>query len=197
MKTIPKSKNLLPYDGEVFLTPDFLSITEADTYFKHVEKELSWVPDKVILYGKEITTKRTMVWMSDSMKSYTYSGVKKDILPFTSLLNELKESLIRLTDTPFNSCLANRYANGSEGMSWHTDNEKELVAFATIASISFGAERRFDFRHKITNETISLQLPHGSLLIMKGVVQLYWKHQLPVQKKVQGVRVNLTYRQMK
>ncbi|MCU0417683.1 MAG: alpha-ketoglutarate-dependent dioxygenase AlkB [Cytophagaceae bacterium] len=197
MKTIPKSKNLLPYDGEVFLIPDFLSITEADTYFKHVEKELSWVPDKVILYGKEITTKRTMVWMSDSMKSYTYSGVKKDIVSFTSLLNELKESLIRVTDTPFNSCLANRYANGSEGMSWHTDNEKELVAFATIASISLGAERRFDFRHKITNETISLQLPHGSLLIMKGVVQQYWKHQLPIQKKVQGVRVNLTYRQMK
>ncbi|MGC1927444.1 MAG: alpha-ketoglutarate-dependent dioxygenase AlkB [Candidatus Nitrosopolaris sp.] len=102
----------------------------------------------------------------------------------------------KLTETKFNSCLLNLYHNGSEGIAWHSDDEKSLEKNSTIASLSLGAERKFSFKHKQTKQTISLVLEHGSLLIMEDATQTYWLHSLPKSKKITGPRINLTFRTM-
>ncbi|MDQ6667858.1 MAG: alpha-ketoglutarate-dependent dioxygenase AlkB, partial [Thermoproteota archaeon] len=96
--------------------------------------------------------------------------------------------------TKFNSCLLNLYHNGDEGIAWHSDDEKPLGENSIIASLSFGAERKFSFKHKQTKQTISVVLEHGSLLIMKDATQTNWVHSLPKSKKITRPRINLTFR---
>ena len=98
------------------------------------------------------------------------------------------------TGETFNSCLLNLYHDGREGMAWHSDGEKDLKKNGAIASLSFGAERKFSFKHKKTKDTVSQILQHGSLLVMKGTTQTSWQHRLPPSKKVHTARINLTFR---
>jgi alkylated DNA repair dioxygenase AlkB len=100
------------------------------------------------------------------------------------------------TGGTYNSCLLNLYHNGDEGMAWHSDDEKTLGENSAIASFSFGAERKFSFKHKQTKETVSMMLEHGSLLVMKGTTQTHWLHCLPKSKRITTPRVNLTFRTM-
>ena len=135
-----------------------------------------------------------MAWLGDARYFYTYSGMTKQATPWTPLLLELKSRIETITKNVFNSCLLNLYHDGSEGMAWHSDDEKSLGRNTTIASISFGAERKFSFKHKITKKTKSLVLEHGSLLVMKGETQRFWQHSLLKSIQVQAPRVNLTFR---
>ena len=137
-----------------------------------------------------------MAWYGDSDFSYTYSGTTKQALPWTAELLELKALVERITGGSFNSCLLNLYHNGSEGMAWHSDDEKALEKHSGIASLTLGAERKFAFRHKRTKATVSLLLEHGSLLMMKDETQTHWLHRLPPTKKVATPRINLTFRTM-
>lgn len=125
---------------------------------------------------------------------YTYSKSTKTALPWTKELLELKYLIEQKTGETYNSCLLNLYHNGTEGMGWHSDDERELVKNGTIASLSLGAERKFVFKHKTTKETASLVLEHGSLLVMKDVTQTHWLHRLSPTKKVFAPRINLTFR---
>jgi alkylated DNA repair dioxygenase AlkB len=109
---------------------------------------------------------------------------------------QLKALVEEQTGEQFNSCLLNLYHNGNEGMTWHSDGEKELKKNGAIASLSFGAERKFSFKHKVTKQTVSVMLEHGSLLVMKGTTQTFWLHRLPPTTKVNTPRVNLTFRYM-
>ena len=128
---------------------------------------------------------------------YTYSNTTKQALVWTKELLDLKEIVEKLTETKkFNSCLLNLYQNGSEGIGWHSDDEKSIEKNSTIASLSFGAERKFSFKHKQTKLTISLVLEHGSLLIMKDATQTNWLHSLPKSEKITEPRINLTFRTM-
>jgi len=81
-------------------------------------------------------------------------------------------------------------------LGWHSDDEKSIVPGSSIASLSFGAGRKFSFRHKATRETVSIILENGSLLDMRGATQSHWHHQLPKTRKVAEPRVNLTFRRM-
>jgi alkylated DNA repair dioxygenase AlkB len=108
----------------------------------------------------------------------------------------LKATVEERCGTIFNSCLLNLYHDGREGMGWHSDDEKSLVRDGCIASMSFGAERKFSFRHKRTKETVSLVLEDGSLLVMAGTTQTHWHHQLPKSAKAGTPRINLTFRTM-
>jgi len=90
--------------------------------------------------------------------------------------------------------LANLYHDGSEGMAWHSDGEKDLKKDGAIASLSFGAERKFAFKHKQSKETVSMVLEHGSLLVMKDTTQTNWLHRLPPTKRINKPRINLTFR---
>lgn len=188
------SKNLLPYDGEVYYYGKIFSKNKADNFLSALLEKIEWKNDHIFIYGKHIITQRKVAWYGDKAFEYTYSQSTKKALPWTDELMELKVALTHLSGENYNSCLLNLYHDGSEGMSWHSDNESNLKEEGAIASLSFGAERKFLFKHKKTKEKISFILANGSLLVMKGKTQKYWFHSLPTSKKIITPRVNLTFR---
>ena len=186
--------NLLHEDGTVNYYGKVLTSGEADQYFDLLMQNILWENDEVVIFGKHIVTKRKVAWYGDSDYSYTYSNTTKQALAWTKELSYLKQIVEELAGAKFNSCLLNLYHNGNEGMGWHSDDEKSLGTNNTIASLSFGAERKFLFKHKQTKQTVSLVLEHGSLLIMRDATQANWLHSLPKSKDVTRPRINLTFR---
>lgn len=186
--------NLLPEDGVVRYFGPVVSAAEADRFLHVLLNDLPWQQDEIVMFGKPITTARKVAWYGDGNFAYTYSGRTKRALPWTTELLELKQLVEKLTQTTYNSCLLNLYHHGQEGMGWHSDDEKTLAPEGEIASLSFGAERKFSFKHKRTAATTAVQLEHGSLLLMAGATQTHWLHSLPKTTKVTTPRVNLTFR---
>lgn len=186
--------NLLPYDGEVNYFGKIFTDLKAQYYLKHLLDTIEWKNDELFIAGKHIITKRKIAWYGDDSYAYTYSKTTKQALPWTSELLTLKAIVEQKCGTQFNSCLANLYHNGDEGVTWHSDNEKELGENTTIASLSFGSERKFSFKHKTTKQTVSIVLEQGSLLVMKNSTQSHWLHCLPKTKKSTTPRINLTFR---
>jgi alkylated DNA repair dioxygenase AlkB len=187
-------KNLLPYGGTVNYYGRILSLDEADRYLSQLLNEVEWKNDEAIVFGKKIMTKRKVAWYGDLSYEYAYSNVTKRALPWLPVLVELKSLAEQFSGETFNSCLLNLYHNGDEGMAYHSDAERDLKKDGAIGSMSFGAERKFLFKHKETKETIGLKLAHGSLLVMKDATQTNWLHRLPPTKMVNMPRVNLTFR---
>ncbi len=190
-------QNLLPHDGIVHYYGKIFSHKEAEHYTKILLENIEWKNDEAIIFGKHIITKRKVAWYAEEGLSYTYSKTTKQGLPFTPALLVLKKIVEEKTKATFNACLLNLYHDGNEGMAWHSDDEKELVKDGCIASLSFGAERKFMLKHKKTKETISILLENGSLLAMKDSTQTNWLHQLPKSLKIKTARINLTFRMMK
>lgn len=186
--------NLLPFDGIVNYYGKILDRDSAAHYLNVLLNDIEWKNDEAVIYGKHIITKRKVAWYGDSNFSYTYSNTTKQALIWTKELLELKQLVEKITGDTFNSCLLNLYHNGEEGMAWHSDDEKSLGLNTCIASLSFGAERKFSLKHKATASAVSQILEHGSLLVMKGATQTHWLHCLPKTKKVQQPRINLTFR---
>lgn len=191
------SENLLPYDGEVYYYGTILSKQESIQYLNKLLTGIEWKNDEAKIFGKHFITKRKVAWYGDDGFDYSYSNTTRSALTWTKELIDLKSLVIEKTHSSFNSCLLNLYHNGDEGMAWHSDDEKSLQENAPIASLSFGAERRFLFRHRKTLETIELLLSPGSLLIMQENTQSHWVHSLPKSKRVKLPRINLTFRSMK
>jgi alkylated DNA repair dioxygenase AlkB len=185
-------ENLLPYDGTVLYYGSI--IENPDYFFKKLLVEIQWEHDQALIFGKLITTKRKVAWYGDKPFSYKYSGIEKVASPWNTTLLELKQKVEELTGETFNSCLLNLYHDGSEGMAWHSDGEKDLKKNGAIASVSFGAQRKFSFKHKEKKTKVDILLEHGSLLIMKDETQTHWLHRLPPTKKVHSPRINLTFR---
>ena len=190
------SINLLPFDGEVFYIENFLNEKEQQFFFQALLKNIEWKADEVKIFGKHIITKRKMAWYANEEIQYTYSGISRKAILWNNELLALKNRIEKDFPDHFNACLLNLYHAGNEGMGWHSDNEKTIVENSAIASISLGAARKFSFKHKISNQTISLNLASGSLLLMKGETQKYWLHSLPKSTKVLESRINLTFRRM-
>lgn len=188
------SKNLLPGDGIVNYYGKLLGNEESNYYFNRLLSTIEWENDKAIIFGRTIITKRKVAWYGDKSFEYSYSNTTKKALIWTRELIELKQLIEKKTGESFNSCLLNLYHNGEEGMAWHSDAERDLKKNGAIGSLSFGAERKFAFKHKKTKETISVFLEHGSLLIMKDTTQTNWLHKLPPTKRVIIPRINLTFR---
>lgn len=190
----PQLTNLLPKDGTVNYYGELFSKTETDFFYQHLLSEIQWEHDQAIIFGRLITTKRKAAWYGDRPFNYTYSKITKTALPWTEKLLTLKKKIEKVSGEKFNSCLLNLYHNGNEGMAWHSDAEKDLKKNGAIASLSFGAERKFSFKHKVDKTTVSLTLQNGSLLIMKDETQSHWLHRLPPTKLVTRPRINLTFR---
>jgi alkylated DNA repair dioxygenase AlkB len=191
---INPEKNYLPTDGTVNYYGKLLNQNEADHFLKKLLTTIEWRNDEAIIFGKKIITKRKVAWYGDKEYEYTYSKISKLALNWTPELLELKNIIEQQTNESFNSCLLNLYHNGNEGMEWHSDNEKKLKNNGAIASLSFGAERKFAFKHKISKEKVSFILEHGSLLVMKDETQKHWLHKLPKTTSINTPRVNLTFR---
>lgn len=188
------SQNILPKDGTVNYYGKLMPFNQADQYFENLLKTIDWKNDEAIIFGKKIITKRKVAWYGEKPFNYTYSNTTKSALPWTEELLQLKNLIEEKTGETFNSCLLNLYHDGNEGMAWHSDAEKDLKKNGAIGSLSFGAERKFAFKHKETKETVSIILEHGSLLVMKEETQTNWLHRLPPTKTVSKPRVNLTFR---
>jgi alkylated DNA repair dioxygenase AlkB len=192
--TTENSGNLLPKDGTVIYYGKLFSREDADYYREHLLHNIEWKNDEAIIFGKLITTKRKVAWYGEREFEYTYSNTTKKALPWTPELLKLKKIIEQKTGETFNSCLLNLYHSGEEGMAWHSDGEKDLKKNGAIGSVSFGAERKFAFKHKEDKSTVSLILEHGSLLVMKDETQTYWLHRLPPTKSTSKPRINLTFR---
>jgi alkylated DNA repair dioxygenase AlkB len=188
--------NLLPMDGLAQYLPAFMNAEESVSLFDQLQKSLRWEADQVMMFGKLVTTRRKVAWAGDPECTYTYSGVKKSPQAWTPELLSIKTQLEELTQSEFNSCLLNFYHDGSDGMGWHSDDEKELDANSPIASLSLGAQRKFAFRHKVDKTTIPLYLESGSVLIMHSPTQQFWQHTLLKTKMVSNPRINLTFRKI-
>lgn len=186
--------NILPNDGVANYYGKIFKQQESQHYLDKLLNSISWKNDEAIMFGKHIITKRKAAWYGDSGYAYTYSNTTKQALPWTKELLELKTIVETTTNETYNSCLLNLYHNGDEGMAYHSDDEQTLRKGSAIASLSFGAERKFLFKHKQTKQTISVLLENGSLLLMKGATQTNWLHRLPPAKKISRPRINLTFR---
>ena len=196
MSFLFEPENLLPFDGIAIYHGAIFNEQEANGICKDLFEIIPWKQDEVLMFGKKIMTKRKVAWYADAGINYTYAGVKKSGLQWTEALLGIKQKVEAITGARYNACLLNLYHEGEEGMGWHRDNEKEIVAGSSIASLSFGAVRKFTFKHATTNERLDIELANGSLLDMKGVIQEHWFHSLPKTKKIKQMRINLTFRLM-
>nr|WP_279346980.1 alpha-ketoglutarate-dependent dioxygenase AlkB [Gramella sp. AN32] len=177
--------------------PGFFFKTVANDYFKELKSSLKWQQDEIKLFGKKILQPRLTALYGDSEKEYTYSGLTMQPLEWTEELLKIKKAVELFSDTKFTTCLANLYRNGQDSMGWHSDDEKELGENPEIASISFGGERWFHLKHKYdSNLKKKILLKNGSLLLMKGETQHYYKHQIPKTRKDIDERINLTFRKI-
>lgn len=186
--------NILPFDGEAIYFGKILSWEKANHFKEILLNEIEWKNDEAFVYGKHIITNRKVAWYADQIVEYNYSNIKRTSSLWTPSLLELKQLVEEKTKTSYNSCLLNLYHDGGEGMTWHSDNEDELLKNGSIASLSFGAERKFAMKHKKTKQSTSIILENGSLLEMKSPMQAHWLHSVPKTKKVLKPRINLTFR---
>jgi alkylated DNA repair dioxygenase AlkB len=196
MPLLFESENLLPKDGIAIYHGVVFNEQEANGICKDLFETIPWKQDEVVMFGKKIITKRKVAWYADAGITYTYAGVKKSGLQWTASLLEIKQKVEAITGATYNACLLNLYHEGEEGMGWHRDNEKEIISESSIASLSFGAVRKFAFKHATTNERLDIELAHGSLLDMKGEIQAHWYHSLPKTTRIKQLRINLTFRLM-
>ncbi len=187
-------KNWLPRDGTVQYYGKLFDQKEADRYFEKLLATIEWRNDEAVIFGRKIITSRKVAWYGDRPFEYTYSNTTKHALPWTAELLALKNRTEKDTGESYNSCLLNLYHNGTEGMAWHSDGESDLKKDGAIASLSFGAVRKFAFKHKTTQEKMEMILEHGSLMVMKGCTQRFWLHRLPPTRLIHTARINLTFR---
>lgn len=197
LKLFDDPENVLPFDGEAYYIPNFINSNEAIALFQLLEEEINWTNEELILFGRKVVLSRKVAFCGDKGLTYTYSNRLKVAIEWSPILDKLKNKVSEICKASFNACLLNFYHSGNEGMGWHSDNEKELVEQATIASISLGDSRDFVFKHKNTKQSIRIHLESGSLLVMKGTIQEHWLHALPKTKKSKNPRMNLTFRIMK
>ncbi len=181
-------------NGTLIFHETFLNQEEADLLFKHFEATLPFHQGTITLFGKTHAIPRLEAFFATENKTYSYSGKTLQTHPFTTELMTLKSKIEAISQEQFNCVLVNLYRNGQDSNGWHADNEPELGRNPVIASLSLGATRRFDLRHNHTNKKLSFDLTNGSLLLMKGEMQHFWKHQIAKTKKVDVSRINLTFR---
>jgi alkylated DNA repair dioxygenase AlkB len=179
---------------EIDWYPGWLARAAADALFARVIDEVSWKQDSMLTPAGRVPFPRLTAWEGEPEAVYTYSGVRNVPDPWTPAVLELKDAVEASSATAFNSVLVNRYRNGADSMGWHADKEAELGREPVIASVSLGATRAFQFRHVKTGALHTLELTHGSLLVMRGRTQLDWRHRVPKAPKVAGERLNLTFR---
>jgi alkylated DNA repair dioxygenase AlkB len=177
--------------GEVFY---FCKVFDASqNYFSRLLAKANWQNEQIKVFGKWHILSRQTAWYGTA--NYRYAGQTKTAQAWLPELLEIRAKVQELTGDSYQGVLLNYYPDGSAGMGWHTDNERDLVPGATIASVSFGATRRFDLRHR-DGETYQINLEDGSVLLMAGELQRHWKHQIPRQKAIKEPRINLTFRVM-
>lgn len=188
--------NIINNDGQAIYFGCVLNEEQKSHFYNKLFNNITWLNEALIMFGKPITTKRKVAFYADPGISYTYSGRTKIGMEWTNELNEIKKIIEGYTQEHYTACLLNLYHDGSEGMGWHSDSEKEIMPNSSIASLSLGAERKFSFKHKMNQQKVDVLLEDGSLLEMKGTIQNNWLHAMPKTSKVLTPRINLTFRKI-
>lgn len=175
--------------------PEFYSVDKANILFHKLKQETDWQSYKIRIFGKIYDQPRLTAFHSCGGKDYKYSNLQMKVDDMTPTLNLILRDIKRETGESFNSVLLNLYRTNMDSNGWHADNEKELGTNPVIASLSLGDERVFKFKHNtLKQENHKIKLKNGSLLLMEGEMQHYWKHQIPKSSKEMGERINLTFR---
>ena len=184
-------------DGELHYVGDYYAFAKADTLQRTIIEETKWRQNKIKLFGKEHLEPRLTQLYGDPKLNYGYSGIEFEPLPWTKTLALIKKDVEQLAQTDFNICLLNLYRDGNDSNGWHADDEKALGENPTIASVSFGEERFFHLKHNtLKQHRYKFKLEHGSVLIMSGGTQHFYKHQIAKTKKTIKPRLNLTFRKV-
>lgn len=183
--------------AKAYFFSTFYSEKKSKSYFNYLREEINWRKDELKMFGKTHSIPRYHAWYGDAGAEYSYSKIKLERNDWSKELLEIKKDLEEALQYNFHGVLLNYYESGDDYMSWHSDNEKEMGIRPLLASLSFGAQRNFTFRHKASAQKKSLSLASGSLLVMEGTIQEFWQHQLPRSKKVSEGRINLTFRPIK
>lgn len=182
-------------NGELAYYPQFFNTRESNHFMQLLRETIHWKQESMKMYGKEVLFPRLMAWYGDAATSYSFSGNTFQPEPWTTELLQIRDRIAPISGQVFNSVLLNLYRNGNDSMGWHADDEPELGLHPVIASVNFGATRRFQLRYKSEHQRkYELSLQHGSLLVMKGPLQEYWEHQVPKTTKISDGRINLTFR---
>ena len=185
-------------DAEIIYYPQFFDKEQADQIYSELLQEIAWQQDNITVFGKTHPQPRLTALYGNEGKPYSYSNITMQPNPWNTLLQKIKYLIESRTECQFTTVLLNQYRDGKDSNGWHADNEKELGTNPIIASLSFGAERVFQLKHNtIADAKKSIVLEHGSLLLMKGSTQHFWKHQIPKTAKPIGNRINLTFRSIK
>ena len=190
------SRELLPFDGSALFHEWILGDLNHHTVMTELVNNISWESHTIKMFGKEYPQPRLIAWFGDPGSEYSYSGLKMNVRDWIEPISRLKEIVQAHANVEFNSVLVNYYRDGNDKVGWHRDDEPELGATPTIASLSLGATRRFKFRHLETQQVVPIDLPAGSLVIMSGLSQACWEHEAPRQIAVTEPRINLTFRQV-
>jgi alkylated DNA repair dioxygenase AlkB len=184
-------------DARLQLWQDWLTAADSAMLLQHLQSQLPWTQDSIMMFGKRIAIPRQQVWMGDEHCRYRYSGTTFYPKPWHPLVRQLAGHVSQFLQQPFNCVLLNLYASGEQHMGWHADNEPELGHDPVIASVSLGASRRFELKHRTQSWRLALDLTPGSLLLMSGGCQQHWLHRLAKQSRIRDSRVNLTFRYIK
>jgi len=191
------SENLLPFQGDIRYYPEFFSRADADVFFAELKESLDWKQEPIWMFGKQVMQPRLTALYGNPGQPYAYSGISMTPLVWHPLLEEIKNQIEDFTQERFTHVLCNYYRDGNDSMGWHRDNEAVLGKNPVIASVTFGSTRAFQLRdHQTKKHKLEIPLQHGSLLMMAGESQHHWEHQLPKTKKVNGPRINLTFRRL-
>ena len=184
-------------DAQIRYRPKWVDAQRADHWLQQLSQQTPWTQPQIKLYGRSIAVPRLVAWYGDTGAAYRYSGLVHDPLPWTPLLTDIRKRVEQEIGEPLNGVLLNFYRNGQDAMGWHSDDEPELGVQPLVVSLNLGATRRFDFRRKGASRIeYSLELEHGSLLVMSGPTQHHWQHQIARTRKVATPRINLTFRQI-
>lgn len=190
-----KPGNLIHIEnGQYRFFNQFYDKHESDRFFSALRTKVEWKQESMNMYGKKIPFPRLTAWYGDNDKTYSFSGITLQPMPWLPELIEIKTRIEETANTYFNSVLLNLYRNGNDSISWHTDAEPELGQNPMIGSVNFGATRIFQLRHKLNHRKIDIDLGHGTALIMQGELQHFWQHQVPKTTKPVRDRINLTFR---
>jgi alkylated DNA repair dioxygenase AlkB len=185
-------------DAEIYFLPRIALGSLPGNVMTDLIRDTPWRQEKISIWGKSHYQPRLIAWYGDVDHRYTYSGIKLEPLPWTQMLIDLRERVEGFAEARFNSVLLNYYRNERDSMGLHSDDEPELGKHPIIASLSLGEERVFIMKHKVRKELkpVRIKLPSGSLLVMKGTTQQFWKHGIDKESRRLGARVNLTFRRI-
>jgi alkylated DNA repair dioxygenase AlkB len=185
-------------DATISYHPHFFSFEKSNELFQKLITEIPWQQDAITVFGKTHPQPRLTALYGNEGRQYGYSNIIMQPHAWTPLIVFIKNQVEEICQENFTTVLLNYYRDGKDSNGWHADNEKELGKNPTIASVSFGAERNFQLKHNTNkNAKQNIILEHGSLLVMKGTTQHFWKHQIPKTSKIIGPRINLTFRIIK